>query len=118
LKEKSAMVVQIAATNTLAQRLQTLAQIYRQGQASELMDRALDKLLAYETETSRAQLSQLQSDLDEFELRYKMSSLDFYHRYKMGQTDDRMDFVEWASLVQMAENLKLRIRTLSGKDQP
>lgn len=110
------MVMQMATTDTLAQRLQTLAQIYQQGQASELMDRALDKLLTYESEASRAQLSQLQCDLDEFEQRYKMSSSDFYQRYKMGQTDDRMDFVEWASLEQMAENLRLRIRTLSGEE--
>ena len=40
-----------------------------------------------------------------------MASDDFYRRYQAGQTDDRMDFVEWAALVQMANNQRLRVLT-------
>ena len=50
-------------------------------------------------------LEQLRSDLAEFERRYQLSSAEFHRRYRAGQTDDRMDYVEWASLVQMAETL-------------
>ena len=50
-------------------------------------------------------LEQLRSDLAEFEQRYQLTSAEFYRRYRAGQTDDRMDFVEWASLVQMLRNL-------------
>jgi hypothetical protein len=32
-----------------------------------------------------------------------------------GQLGDDMDYVEWASLVQMAENLEKRLRLLSGE---
>ena len=52
-------------------------------------------------------LEQLHSDLAEFERRYQLSSAEFYRRYRTGQTDDRMDYVEWASLVQLAEGLNL-----------
>lgn len=52
-------------------------------------------------------LEQLRSDLAEFERRYQLSSTEFYRRYRTGQTDDRMDYVEWASLVQMAEGINL-----------
>ena len=34
-----------SAMNSTAERLATLAQLYQQGQASQLMDRTLDKLL-------------------------------------------------------------------------
>ena len=44
-----------------------------------------------------------------------MASAEFYRRYQGGQTDDRMDFVEWASLVQMAANLEQRLRVLTGE---
>lgn len=100
---------------TVAQRLTRLARLYEQGQASQLMDQTLDKLLAHEAEQSRAQLGELETDLAEIEQRYGMSSTEFFARYQAGQTDDRMDFVEWASLVQMASNLRQRLRLLTGE---
>lgn len=63
-------------------------------------------------DTSRSQLRQFENDLAEFERRYHMTSSDFYTQYANGQTDDRMDFVEWASLVQMADKLRQRIQVL------
>ncbi len=98
-----------------AQRLLTLAQLYQQGQASELMARILAKLLAYEADVCREQLKQTQADLAEFEQSYDLSSAEFYRRYQSGQTDDRMDYVEWASLTQMANNLHHRLRLLTGE---
>ena len=82
---------------------------------SELMGRTLDKMLAYEADVCQEQLDELEIDLASFEQEYKLSSEDFFARYQQGQTDDRMDFVEWASLVQMADNLKRRLELLSGK---
>lgn len=105
----------VSANSIVAQRLTQLAQLYAKGQASDLMDRTLGKLLDYEATSSRAQLDQLQTDLAEFEARYGMASAEFYRRYRAGQTDDRMDFVEWASLVQMAANLEQRLRVLAGE---
>ncbi len=109
------MAVMTRSQTTIAQRLQKLAQIYRQGEASELMDRTLAKLLAYEVDETTTQLRHLQVDLAEFERRYTLSSGEFYRRYQAGQTDDRMDYVEWASLVQMADNLKKRLHVLSDE---
>lgn len=51
-------------------------------------------------------LDELNAELAEYERRYGMTSDEFQRLYRTGQTDDRMDFVEWASLVQMAENLR------------
>jgi hypothetical protein len=71
-----------------------------------------ESLLAGEPEHLQAQLDAVQADLVEFEGQYGMTSDDFYRRYRAGQTDDRMDFVEWASLVQMANHLRERLRVL------
>ena len=108
---------QLSPASTMAQRLRTLAQLYQQGQASDLMERTLDKLLVYEADVCRAQLNQLQRDLTEFEQRYGLSSIEFYRRFQAGQTDDRMDYVEWASLVQMGHNLRERLCLLTGEVQ-
>jgi hypothetical protein len=104
-----------AATNPVAKRLETLAELYQHGQASALMERTLDKLLIYEAEACRTQLRQLLTDLAEFEQRYGLSFDEFYARFKSGQTDDHMDYVEWASLVQMRDNLQKRGQLLEGE---
>jgi hypothetical protein len=99
-----------------ANRLQALAELYRQGQESDLMDRTLEKLLRHEAEQSQAQLRQLQADLAELEQRYGLSSEQFYQRYQAGQMGDEMDYVEWASLVQMAHNLENRLELLVASE--
>lgn len=107
--------IRSSLATTVAQRLRVLAQLYEQGQASELMDRTLDKLLAHEADLCREQLNELQDDLVELEQLYGLPSDEFYRRYQAGQTDDRMDYVEWASLVQVRNNLQERLRILSGE---
>ncbi len=34
-----------------------------------------------------------------------MSTIDFFRKYIEGETDDRTDFIEWASLAQMIVRL-------------
>lgn len=103
---------------SVAHRLQRLAQLFETGQASPLMEQTLDKLFAHETEHSRMQLNELEADLSVFERQFGMTSAEFYRRYQAGQTDDRMDFVEWASFVQMAANLRRRLEALTGGVEP
>ncbi len=107
--------IQTSTNDQVAQRLDRLARLFQMGQASDLMAQTLDKLFAHETQQSLHELEQLQADLAEFEQRYGMTSAEFYRRYQAGETDDRMDFVEWASLVQMAENLQRRLEVLAGE---
>ena len=68
-----------------------------------------DSALAHQAEHLQTQLDEVQTDLAEFEGQYGMTSDEFHRRYQAGQTDDRMDFVEWASLVQMATRLRQRV---------
>ena len=103
------------ANMVTAERLHALAELYQQGHVSDLMDRTLEKLLRQEAEQCQAQLRQLQADLAEFEQKYQMSSREFYQQFQAGHTSDEMDYVEWASLVQMADNLQKRLRLLTGE---
>ena len=98
-----------------AKRLHALAELYTQGQVSELMDHTLEKLLRHEAEQCQDQLRQLQADLAQFEQQYQLSSTEFYRQYQAGQTSDDMNYVEWASLVQMAHNLEKRLRLLTDE---
>ena len=62
-------------------------------------------------------VSQFQADPAKCEQRYHRSSSEFYRQFQAGQTSDDMDYVEWASLIQMAENLAKRLRLLTVLDE-
>ncbi len=102
------------AHTTTAQRLEQLAQFYRQDQASDLMERTLEKLFRYEADLCRSQLRQLTEDLVVYEQQYGQSSREFFSQYQQGQTDDRIDYVEWASLFQMTQRLEHRLTMLES----
>ena len=93
-------------------RVRTLEKLYTQGETSDIIDFALEKLFAYELKESQQQLALLVCDLSQFEQQYELSSDAFYARFQAGETGDAMDLVEWASLHQMAERLKRRIGLL------
>lgn len=103
-----------SASENIAHKLALLAELYQHGQASEIMLKTLHKLFGYETETCGSQLSQLRNDLADFEKQYDMSSEVFWKLFQEGKTDDSMDFVEWASLVQMAKRLEQRLFLLTS----
>jgi hypothetical protein len=105
----------VKAKTLTAERLHALAELYQQGHVSKLMERTLEKLLRQEADQCHAQLRQVQADLAEFEQKYQQSSTEFYQQFQAGQTSDEMDYVEWASLIQMADNLAERLRLLTGE---
>jgi hypothetical protein len=94
------------------ERVQVLGRLYEQGQSSDVVDLALEKLFAYELDLCKRQLARLENDLAEFERQYAVSSAEFYSEYQAGERGDAMDYVEWASLVQMANRLRERIALL------
>ena len=110
-------IVGKTSASSTADKLERLAQLFRRQQASDMMMRAVDKLFSLEREESLRQLRQLEADLAEFETQYGMSSETFYQKYQAGETDDRMDFVEWASLIQMRTNLLQRLQLLDENGQ-
>ena len=71
-----------------AERLRALAELYEQGQVSDLMERTLAKLLRHEADACQGQLRQLQADLREFEQKYQRSSAEFYPAVS-GRTNQR-----------------------------
>ncbi len=65
----------------------------------------LDKLLTVILEQYRSRLARYEADLEKFELRYKMSSADFYQGFEQGELGDAMDFFEWAGLFELRQDL-------------
>ncbi len=62
----------------IADQLEQLARFYRQNSVSEFMTLTLKKLFEYETENSRKQLRELESDMLAFEREYGITSQEFH----------------------------------------
>jgi len=95
------------------ERLTRLAELARLGLTSPLVAVTIDKLYDHEITEAQNKLSELEADLAEFEAQYEMSSDDFSQRFQDGLMGDEMDYVEWSSLVQMANNLRKRLELLT-----
>jgi len=94
-----------------------LAKLYEDGQVSETTARTLNKVLVFEVNQIQTDLAATEKDLGEFEQRYNLLTSDFFRQWQAGETDDRMDYVEWASLAQMADNLRKRLEFLTSETQ-
>lgn len=103
-------------SQSVAQKLTTLARLYETRQASELMNNTLSKLLDVEREDAQRDFDLLSTDLIEFEEKYGMKSAEFFAQFKRGELGDAMDFMEWASLYQMFERVKERLELLVASE--
>ena len=104
-------------TSSHTKKVSKLAKLYEDGQVSETTARTLSKVLDFEVNQLQTDLAATEKDLTEFEERYRMSTADFFRQWQAGKTDDRMDYVEWASLAQMADNLRKRLEFLTSETQ-
>jgi hypothetical protein len=104
------------AVHTL-NKLQSLEQLYRRGFRSEVIDRAIDKLLATEIERAYAERRDLDVRLANYEKRYNMSSDEFYPRFRAGELGDGMDFVEWSVFYEMHQAILERLKMLGATPQ-
>jgi len=99
------------------QALRKLTRLAKSGQVSDSLARNIQKLLGVEINQLEMDLASTEKDLAGFEQQYHLPTADFFRQWQAGQTDDRMDYVEWASLAQMAENLRKRLEFLRGENQ-
>lgn len=98
-------------------KLKSLERLYRQGFRSEVIDRAIDKLLATEIERAHAERRDLEARLADYEKRYHMSSEEFYRRFRAGELGDGMDFVEWSVFYEMHQAILERLKVLGTTPQ-
>ena len=101
--------------NQTEQALNKLTRLAKSGQISDSFARNIHKLLGIEINQLEIDLAATEKDLSEFERQYNLSTAEFFRQWQAGETDDRMDYVEWASLAQMAENLQKRLKFLKGE---
>lgn len=95
-----------------------LVELYEKKQLDGLTAQTLNKLVDMEASRLRMQLEEIERVLADYERQYEMKTAEFFKKYNTGQTDDRMDFVEWASLTQMADHLRHTLEEILSEEQP
>lgn len=95
-------------------KLHRIETFYRQGFQSELIDRALDKLLEQEETRAEREAMELQERLRAFEQQYQLQTEAFYHQYEAGQLGDSADFIEWSSFYDMWRSSQQYLDWLRG----
>lgn len=103
------MTIQLSTLN----KLKKLESLYNQGYRSDIVDQALDKIIALESAKTRQKLDDLRAKLIAFEREYQMSSERFYERFHAGELGDGVDFFEWSALYDLAETLSERLQRLA-----
>jgi hypothetical protein len=111
------MTVQSVPNTKYAKGVRWLAEQYEKKQVSSLTAQTLNKLVDMETSRLRLQLEDIERVLADYEKQYGMSSAEFFQKYDSGQTDDRMDYVEWSSLTQMAEHLRQKLESIAAEEK-
>ena len=104
----------MATQGSALDKLQMLETLYRRGYQSDVIDRALDKLIALERERVQGELAELQARLRTFEAKYGMSSVDFQRRIHEGELGDRSDFFEWSAFYAMYQSAYQRLQELDA----
>lgn len=96
--------------------LKKLTRLAKSGLVSDSFARNIQKLLGVEINQLEIDLAATEKDLVEFEQTNHLSTTDFFKQWQTGQTDDRMDTARSASLAQMAENLRKRLKFLRDEN--
>lgn len=107
------MTIQSVPNTKYAKGVRWLADLYEKKQVSSLTAQTLNKAVEYEASQSQAQLTEIENVLTDYEKQFNMSTIEFFKRYQAGQADDSAESMEWASLAQMADNIRKRLALFS-----
>ena len=97
--------------------LRNLEQLYERGFRDRLTDAALLRVAAGQAARDEAVLCDLEHDLGKLEQQYKMSSQEFFQRWRDGEMADTADFMDWNALYQMAREVRERLELLRGETE-
>lgn len=110
------MTIQSVPNTKYAKGVRWLAELYEKKQVDNVTAQTLNKLVDLETSRIRMQLEDIQRVMADYERQYDMKSVEFVAKFDAGQLGDHMDFVEWASLTQMAEHLRQKIESVAAEE--
>ncbi len=102
------------AKNDTINKLKSFEALFRNGYKSQVVEQALNKLVALELAKARHELNEIEARISELEIRYNMQSDDFAQKFHAGSVADSADFIEWISFTDMQTAILDRIHSLDN----
>ena len=95
--------------------LQNLTTLYREGHRSPIIDRAVEKIVAFERDRARQEMDELNAKLQRCEQQHHMNSEEFYRRFRSGELGDDLEWVEWSIFYEMRATVRQRLTLLEPR---
>lgn len=93
-------------------KLHILEALLEKGYKSDLVGKALNKLVELELAKLKRELAEIETRIEKLEAKYDMDSGEFAEKFHTGLADDSADNIEWISFLDMRTALFQRIRLL------
>ena len=81
-------------------------------QESPELDLILGKLIDISIQNLKDKILELEKSLQDYELKYKLKSEDFYHQFESGRLGDSTDFLEWSGLCELHQKAQRKILSI------
>ena len=98
--------VTIDLQSNIADKLNYLIQLFGS------KDLLFDKFVDYHINKLKKEIVKIQIDLNEFEKKYEMSTLNFYGKFEKGELGDSKDFIIWSGIYELQLDSKQRLNKL------
>jgi hypothetical protein len=108
----------IRTQSKVLQQLKLLEALHQQGGSHAAIEQTLDKIIDQELSVAQKKKAELDRDLQEFEVRYDMTSEIFIQRFQTGSLGDDLDFVEWNAFYHLNQSLQRQIELLKTNGLP
>lgn len=94
--------------------IQNIEKIFEKGLQDDYLSRSIGKIIEYEKEKTSKNVQTLKNDIELFERKYTMSSIEFFEKFEKGELGDNEDYFEWSALFQMYRRSVDLLGTLEG----
>ncbi len=82
--------------------------------ADQELDTSLNKLIIFQIAKYRTHMHQIECELKSYEIKYNLTSKEFFHRFESGMLGDAADYFEWSGLYENILLYKERIHSLEA----
>jgi len=102
--------------NQTLEKIEKLGRIVAHNNSEDqILDITLNKILHREIHKIQLQIEGFKHELNIFEKKYLLNSTEFEKQFENGLLGDDVDFIEWASTIEMKKNAEEYVINLQGK---
>ena len=94
--------------------IQNIEKVFEKGLQDDYLTRSIGKIIEFEKEKTSKDIQALKNDLELFERKYNMSSIEFFEKFEKGELGDNEDYFEWSALFHMYRRAVELLGTLDG----